>query len=408
MVGTGSRVMITSSIDGGHVPLEIVQRNTFAPTPRPVTGVEGEDGDEIMPVPEISVQVPVPVTGEFPAMVVVEMHRLWSGPAAAVVGTGSRVIVTSSKDGGQVPFEIVQRNTFAPTLNPVTPELGEFGDEIVPVPEISVHVPVPVDGMFPASVVDDVHSDWSGPAAAVVGSGSRVMITSSMLGGQVPFEMVQRNTFAPTPRPVTGVVGEDGDEIIPVPEISVHMPVPVTGEFPAMVVVESHSAWSGPAAAVVGSGSRVIVTSSTDEGQVPFAIVQRKTFAPTLKPVTPELGEFGDVTVPVPETSVHVPVPIAGVFPASVAEDAQIVWSGPAAAVVGSGSRVMITSSNEGGHVPFEIVQRKMFAPMPRFMMFVVGNDGAVIVPVPEISVHVPVPIDGAFPAIEVFETQIV
>ena len=88
-----------------------------------------------------------------------------------------------------------------------------------------------------------------------------------------------------------------------------------------------------------------MVTSSEEDGHVPFEMVQRKTFAPVPKPVTPELEEFGDVIVPVPETSVHVPVPTAGGFPASVVEDAQIVWSGPAEAVVGTGSRVMTTSS---------------------------------------------------------------
>ena len=157
-MGTGSRVMTTSSVEGGHVPLEIVQRKILTPVPRLVIVVTGEVGELIVPVPEISVHVPVPVTGVFAAIVVTESQSVWSGPAAAVVGTGSRVIVTSSKDGGQVPFEIVQRNTFAPTPNPVTPDAGEFGDVIVPFPEISVQVPVPVDGVFPASVAEDVQS----------------------------------------------------------------------------------------------------------------------------------------------------------------------------------------------------------------------------------------------------------
>jgi hypothetical protein len=151
------------------------------------------------------------------------------------------------------------------------------------------------------------------------------MITSSKEGAQVPFVIVQRKIFEPTPRPVIGVVGDVGEEIVPVPEISVHVPVPVTGVFPAMVVVGPQSVWLGPAAAVVGTGSRVIVTSSNDGGHVPFEMVQRKTFAPTLNPVTPDVGEFGEAIVPVPETSVHTPVPVVGVFPASEADEAQIV-----------------------------------------------------------------------------------
>ena len=138
--------------------MEIVQRKIFVPTPRSVIVVLCDVGATIVPVPEISVHMPVPVTGVFAAIVVTESQSVWSGPAAATVGAGSRVIVTSSKDGGQVPFVIVHRKTFAPTLNPVTPELGELGEPIVPVPEISVHVPVPVDGVFPASVVDPAQS----------------------------------------------------------------------------------------------------------------------------------------------------------------------------------------------------------------------------------------------------------
>jgi len=62
-----------------------------------------------------------------------------------------------------------------------------------------------------------------------------------------------------------------------------------------------------------------MVISSVDEVHGPFEMVQRKVLAPTLKPVTPEVGEEGVVTTPVPAITVHVPVPTAGVFPASVA-----------------------------------------------------------------------------------------
>jgi hypothetical protein len=68
--------MITSSLDGGHVPLEIVQRKTLAPVPRFVTGVLAEDGEMIVPVPEMSVHIPVPVTGVFAASVVTESQSV--------------------------------------------------------------------------------------------------------------------------------------------------------------------------------------------------------------------------------------------------------------------------------------------------------------------------------------------
>ena len=52
----------------------------------------------------------------------------------------------------QVAFEIVQRNTFAPSSNAVKPEVGELVAPIVPVPDTLVHRPVPTDGVLPARV----------------------------------------------------------------------------------------------------------------------------------------------------------------------------------------------------------------------------------------------------------------
>ena len=53
-------------------------------------------------------------------------------------------------------------------------------------------------------------------------------------------------------------------------------------------------------------------------------MVQRKVAElPTIKPVTVEVGELGVVIVAVPLTTVQVPIPKAGVFPANVAVDAQ-------------------------------------------------------------------------------------
>jgi hypothetical protein len=71
-----------------------------------------------------------------------------------MVGFASRLIVTSSNVEGHVPFVVVQRKIFAPTDNPLTADVGDVGVTIVPVPEINVHVPVPVVGVFPANVVE--------------------------------------------------------------------------------------------------------------------------------------------------------------------------------------------------------------------------------------------------------------
>ena len=58
---------------------------------------------------------------------------------------------------------------------------------------------------------------------------------------------------------------------------------------------------------------------------VPLVIVHTNVFTPVVKPVTPLVGELGVVTTPVPAVTVQAPVPIAGVFAASVAVGLQIV-----------------------------------------------------------------------------------
>ena len=48
-------------------------------------------------------------------------------------------------------------------------------------------------------------------------------------------------------------------------------------------------------------------------------MIHSKRFDPRVRPLTPEVGELGVVTVAPPEMTVHVPVPGDGVFPPSVA-----------------------------------------------------------------------------------------
>lgn len=60
-------------------------------------------------------------------------------------------------------------------------------------------------------------------------------------------------------------------------------------------------------------------------GQEPLPIAHWNTFTPTPSAVTGELGELGEVIVPAPEISDHVPVPTAGVFAAKTVFVAQIV-----------------------------------------------------------------------------------
>ena len=65
------------------------------------------------------------------------------------------MITTSSVEFVHAPFEMVHLNVAEePTTNPMIPELAEVALEIVAVPEVTVQVPFPADGVFPARVVE--------------------------------------------------------------------------------------------------------------------------------------------------------------------------------------------------------------------------------------------------------------
>lgn len=220
---------------------------------------------------------------------------------------------------------MVHRKVLAPTPRAVRPEVGEVGAVIVPAPEINVHKPVPTAGAFPARVAVVAQIAWSMPAVATVGTSLLVIITSSVEAVQGALEMVHLNVFAPTPSAVSPEVGEDGVVMVPTPEISVHNPVPTPGAFPARVAVVAQMAWSVLAADTVGTALLVMITSSIEAVQGALEIVHLNVLAPTPRAVSPEVGEEGVVIVPAPEINVHKPVPTVGVFPARVAEVAQIV-----------------------------------------------------------------------------------
>ena len=61
-------------------------------------------------------------------------------------------MVMSSIEGVQSPFEVVHRKVFAPSIIPVTPEVGEVGAEKTPDPAMTVQNPVPTIGVLAANV----------------------------------------------------------------------------------------------------------------------------------------------------------------------------------------------------------------------------------------------------------------
>lgn len=144
--------------------------------------------------------------------------------------------------------------------------------------------------------------------------------------------------------------------IVPAPLTKVHKPVPTVAAFPANVAVVPQTVWFGPAAEVVGGATPVIVTLLVVEAQGGFEIVHMKTFGPTPKAVTPDVGEVGVVIVPEPLTNDHDPVPTLAAFPASVAVVPHILWLAPAAATVVAADPVIVTVDEDDAQGAFEIV----------------------------------------------------
>ena len=107
----------------------------------------------MVPLPETFVHTPLPVPGALPASVAaVALQSVWSVPASAVAERELTSMVTSS-EAVQVPIEMVHLKTEVPEVSPVTPEAGFAGARIVPLPETFVHIPLPVVGALPSSMV---------------------------------------------------------------------------------------------------------------------------------------------------------------------------------------------------------------------------------------------------------------
>ena len=107
------------------------------------------------PVPDTSVQRPVPTVMVFPVRVALVPQIFWSAPTNAGVGEAYRVMVTVSLLVAQPGTEIVHTKRLIPSESPETPEFAEFGLLTIPFPAIEVQVPVAVPvAAFPARVAD--------------------------------------------------------------------------------------------------------------------------------------------------------------------------------------------------------------------------------------------------------------
>lgn len=153
-VGARSTCILIVDELAPQTPFTIVHSKIFNPAPRPVTEDVANVGVVIVPLPEITDQVPVPTSGVFPvrAKVGVLIQIDWLEPALAIVGTLSTCIFKVDVLE-HIPLAIVHSSVFNPSPKPVMVLVGEFGFDIVPLPAITDQVPIPVVGVFPANTV---------------------------------------------------------------------------------------------------------------------------------------------------------------------------------------------------------------------------------------------------------------
>jgi len=121
---------------------------------------------------------------------------------------------------------------------------------------------------------------------------------------------------------------------------------------------------------------------------------------PTERKSIDEVGEFGVLATPLPETKDHTPVPTVGAFAAIAVTDeagGQTERFDPALETVGKLSRTIATVELEAAHTPLIILHLKMFVPTPNPVIVVLGEVGDVIVPDPETKIQLPVPTVGVF-----------
>ena len=163
-------------------------------------------------------------------------------------------MVILSEDAAHTPFEIVHLKTLFPMESPDTPEVGEVALSKIAVPEITVHVPIPIIGELASSVAVVAQIVWSVPASAIVGFSSIVIITSSEETKSTPSKNWYANV---TELPTISVIVVDvalGSLIVAVPFTTTQSEVKPEGSFPITVALLEQIFWSKPASATPPDG----------------------------------------------------------------------------------------------------------------------------------------------------------
>jgi hypothetical protein len=215
------------------------------------------------------------------------------------------------------------------------------------------------------------------------------MVTVDVAAAQVPFVTVHVKVFAPTTKPVTPDVDELGVVIV-APEDVVHAPVPTVVVAFKLVVVTLHKFCTEPAFDCDGALT-LMVTFDVAAAQAPFVTVHVKVFAPTDKPVTPDVDELGVVIV-APEDVVHAPVPTVVVAFRLAVVTLHKFCTVPAFDCDGA-LTLIVTFEVVAAHPDLVTVHVNTSGiPATKPVTVEVGLLIEVTVPVPLATVHVPVP----------------
>ena len=106
---------------------------------------------------------------------------------------------------------------------------------------------------------------------------------------------------------------------IPLPLV-LHMAPDAPLTLPARVIIAllAHTVEFNPALAETELVMLITISSEVEEHEPLEMVHLSVTLEPASKPVTCDVGELGETTVAVPVITLQVPVPTAGIFPASV------------------------------------------------------------------------------------------
>lgn len=195
------------------------------------------------------------------------------------------------------------------------------------------------------------------------------MLMVGLRDTQTPFLVVHCKIVVPVVNPVMPLLPEVNEVIVPLPDIRVQEPVPTEGLLPVKAVngVVTHTLWLPATLAVVGAWSVCIVNVETLE-QAPLLSFHSKVVLPGSRPVMVVVALFIADTVPGPDTTDQVPMPIVGEFAVMVAMPglAHTVWPDPATEMPGKAKVITLIVATLGAQPGVYVVHDNTVVPVVR------------------------------------------